>query len=180
MAQVSAAPEKIPGERSVVTRSPAATLALGARLGRLLLPGDFLGLVGELGTGKTLFVRGVAEGAGVDRAQVSSPSFAIISAYRGKLTLHHADLFRVRDYDELYATGFTDLPGADGAIVVEWLDRVPHAAPPEMLLICFENLGGRRRRLCARAIGRRYCDLLKRWISRKAAEAQPERRRARS
>jgi len=180
MAQVGAGPERIQAERSIISRSPAATLALGADLGRLLGPGDFVGLVGELGTGKTLFVRGVAQGAGVDRARVSSPSFAIISAYRGKLNIYHADLFRLRDYDEVYATGFTDLPGADGAMLVEWLDRVPRAAPREMMLVSFENLGGQRRRLSARAVGARYCALLEQWVSRKAAAARRSRQRARS
>src|SRR5215475_13049265 len=118
-------------ESSLFSRSPAETFAFGERLGRLLEPGDFVGLVGELGTGKTLFVRGVAEGAGVDRGRVSSPSFAIISAYRGRLSIYHADLFRLRDYDEVYATGFTDLPDDDGAMLVEWLDRVPRAAPAQ-------------------------------------------------
>ncbi len=180
MGQVGAGPRQIRAERSIISRSPAATLALGVDLGRLLDPGDFVGLVGELGTGKTLFVRGVAEGAGVDRSRVSSPSFAIISAYRGRLTLYHADLFRLRDYDEVYATGFTDLPGSDGAILVEWLDRVPGAAPREMMLVAFENLGGQRRRLSARAVGARYCALLEQWISRRAAAARSSRQRARS
>lgn len=179
MAQVGAGPERIQAERSIISRSPAATLALGADLGRLLGTGDFVGLVGELGAGKTLFVRGVAEGAGVDRARVSSPSFAIISAYRGRLNLYHADLFRLRDYDEVYATGFTDLPG-DGAMLVEWLDRVPRAAPREMMVVSFENLGGQRRRLSARAIGARYCALLEQWLSRRAHAARRSRQRARS
>lgn len=180
MGQVVASPEPAQAESSIISRSPAATLALGAALGRLLDPGDFVGLVGELGAGKTLFVRGVAEGAGVDRSQVSSPSFAIISAYRGRLTLYHADLFRLRDYDEVYATGFTDLPGADGAIVVEWLDRVPRAALREMLLVSFETLGGQRRRLNAQAYGARYCALLQQWLSRRAAATRRSPRRARS
>jgi len=180
MAQVGAGPEQVQAERSFISRSPAATLALGADLGRLLGAGDFVGLVGELGSGKTLFVRGVAEGAGVDPGRVSSPSFAIISVYRGRLNLYHADLFRLRDYDEVYATGFTDLPGADGAMLVEWLDRVPRAAPREMMLLSFENLGGQRRRLSARAFGTRYRALLEQWINRRAAAARRSRQRARS
>lgn len=166
-------------ERSLLSRSPAATRGLGERLGRLLRPGDFIGLVGQLGTGKTVFVRGAAKGAGVDPRQVSSPSFAIISAYVGRLTLYHADLFRLRDYDEVYATGFTDLPGREGAMLVEWIDRVPAAAPREMMLVRFESLGGQRRRVRARAIGPKYCELLDKWISRKGAGASRARRRAR-
>jgi tRNA threonylcarbamoyladenosine biosynthesis protein TsaE len=151
-------------ESNLFSRSPAQTFALGERLGRLLQPGDFVGLVGELGTGKTQFVRGVASGAGIDPAQVSSPSFAIIAAYRGRFALYHADLFRIRDYDEIYATGFTDLPGRDGALVVEWLDRVPRAAPPELLLLSFEDCGGEQRSISARAFGPRYAARLRTWI----------------
>ncbi len=155
-------PEEL--ERCLLSRSPAETFALGERLGRLLEPGDFIGLVGELGTGKTQFVRGVAEGAGVDRAQVSSPSFAIISAYRGRIPLYHADFFRIRDYDETYATGFTDLPGGDAAVLVEWLDRVPSAAPRELLLLSFEDRGGEERSIFVRAFGPRYAERLLSWI----------------
>ena len=151
-------------ESNLFSRSPAETLAFGERLGRLLQPGDFVGLVGELGTGKTQFVRGVAKGAGVEPAQVSSPSFAIIAAYRGRLPLYHADLFRIRDYDEIYATGFTDLPGSDGAVVVEWLDRVPRAAPRELLLLSFEDRGGEQRGIIVRAFGARYAARLRSWI----------------
>jgi tRNA threonylcarbamoyladenosine biosynthesis protein TsaE len=164
MAEVNASNRALQSERTVISHSPAETLALGARLGRLLQPGDFIGLIGELGTGKTQFVRGVADGADVARAQVSSPSFAIVSAYRGRIPIYHADFFRIRDYDEAYATGFTELPGSDGAVLVEWLNRVPRAAPPELLLLSFEDLGGDKRSIGARAFGARYADRLTSWL----------------
>ena len=165
MAEVTAKRPEPESVRCFRSHSPAETLALGERLGRLLEPGDFIGLVGELGTGKTEFVRGVAQGAGVPRAEVSSPSFAIISAYRGRIPIYHADFFRMRDYDEAYATGFTDLPGADGAVLVEWLNRVPGAAPRELLLLSFEDHGEEERIISARAFGPRYLDRLRSWIA---------------
>jgi tRNA threonylcarbamoyladenosine biosynthesis protein TsaE len=119
----------------VLSRSPRATFALGARLGRALLPGDVVGLVGELGAGKTQLVRGACRGAGVPDREVSSPSFAIVATYRGRLPVHHADLYRVSGPDELYATGFGDLVGGEGALLVEWADRVPSALPAERLEI---------------------------------------------
>ncbi len=164
MAEVIASARALKSERTIVSHSPAETFALGARLGRLLQPGDFIGLIGELGTGKTEFVRGVAAGADVAPAQVSSPSFAIVSAYRGRIPIYHADFFRIRDYDEAYATGFTDLPGSDGAVLVEWLNRVPRAAPPQLLLLSFEDGGGDQRSISARAFGSRYADRLGSWI----------------
>ncbi|HEU4383590.1 MAG TPA: tRNA (adenosine(37)-N6)-threonylcarbamoyltransferase complex ATPase subunit type 1 TsaE [Anaeromyxobacteraceae bacterium] len=119
----------------LVSRSARATAALGARLGRLLLPGDSVALTGELGSGKTQLVRGACRGARVPAAQVASPSFAIVATYQGRLPIHHADLYRVGDQDELYGTGFFDLIGSEGALLVEWADRVPGALPPERLEI---------------------------------------------
>ncbi|HYD40630.1 MAG TPA: tRNA (adenosine(37)-N6)-threonylcarbamoyltransferase complex ATPase subunit type 1 TsaE [Anaeromyxobacter sp.] len=118
-----------------VTRSAAGTRALGRRLGSLLEPGDVVALEGDLGAGKTELVRGACAGARVPPAEVSSPSFAIVATYRGRIPVHHADLYRIGDEDELYATGFGDLVGGEGALLVEWADRVPGALPAERLTI---------------------------------------------
>lgn len=115
------------------TRSARETFRLGARLGARLRPGDVVALVGELGAGKTQLVRGTCEGAAVPASEVSSPSFAIVATYHGRIPVHHADLYRIADEDELYATGFFDLVGGDGALLVEWADRVPGALPVERL-----------------------------------------------
>ena len=123
------------------TRSAGATRSLGERLGRLLSDGDVVALVGELGAGKTQFVRGLCRGAGVSDAEVSSPTFAIVATYRGRLQVNHADLYRIGDDDELYATGFHDLVGGPGATVVEWADRVPGALPAERLEIALAHDG---------------------------------------
>ncbi len=117
------------------TRSSRATHALGARLGKLLRPGDVVALVGDLGAGKTQLVRGACAGAGVDEGVVRSPSFAIVASYRGRIPVHHADLYRIADEDELHATGFGDLVGGDGALLVEWADRIPEALPAAKLTI---------------------------------------------
>lgn len=127
------APERAVTRR--ITRSASGTRALGARLGRLLAPGDVIALEGDLGAGKTQLVRGACEGAEVPAHEVSSPSFAIVATYRGRLPVHHADLYRIGDEDELYGTGFGDLVGGDGALLVEWADRIPGALPAERLTI---------------------------------------------
>jgi tRNA threonylcarbamoyladenosine biosynthesis protein TsaE len=118
-----------------LSRSAASTRALGRRLGSLLRPGDVVALEGDLGAGKTELVRGVCAGARVPAREVSSPSFAIVATYRGRLPVHHADLYRIGDEDELYGTGFGDLVGAEGALLVEWADRIPGALPRERLTI---------------------------------------------
>ena len=123
----------------VTTRSARATAALGERLGRALRPGDVVALLGELGAGKTQLVRGICRGARVPEREVASPTFAIVASYRGRLPVHHADLYRVADEDELHATGFFDLLGGDGAVLVEWADRVPGALPGERLEVRLEH-----------------------------------------
>ena len=121
------------------TRSARATFELGVLLGAALQPGDVVALVGELGAGKTQLVRGICRGAGVPESEVSSPSFAIVATYRGRLPVHHADLYRVADEDELRAIGFEELVGGDGVLVVEWADRAPGALPPERLDVRLEH-----------------------------------------
>ncbi len=118
-----------------MSRSAAETRALGRKLGALLRPGDVVALEGDLGAGKTELVRGACAGAQVPLEEVSSPSFAIVASYRGRVPVHHADLYRIADEDELYGTGFGDLVGGDGALLVEWADRIPGALPPERLVI---------------------------------------------
>lgn len=143
--------------------SARSTYALGARLGRLLEPGDVVALVGDLGAGKTQLVRGACSGAGVDEGAVSSPSFAIVATYRGRIPVHHADLYRIADEDELFATGFGDLVGGDGALLVEWADRIPGALPPERLTIRLVH--GRRvseRRIELEGVGPRHAELARR------------------
>lgn len=148
----------------VITRSAEETRALGLKLGAGLRSGDFVGLAGELGAGKTQLARGVAEGAGVNPADVSSPTFSIVQSYQGKdVTLHHADLYRLRGEDELYATGFYDLVGA---ILVEWIDQVPSAMPEESLRIELTVVDSQTRRLSALARGERHQALLVAWLGR--------------
>ena len=136
-------------------RSPNEMRRLGECLGKLLQSGDFVGLVGDLGAGKPVLTRGIAAGAGVAESEVASPTFAIVYPYRGRIPLHHADLYRLADVDELYATGFFDLLG-QGATVVEWIDRVPEAMPPERLVVHIARSGDRARKLSLDAQGERH------------------------
>ena len=149
------------GPRALVTRSAAATYRLGEQLGALLEPGHLVALVGDLGAGKTQLTRGACAGAGVAPGDVSSPTFAIVQTYRGRLPVHHADLYRLGDLDELYATGFMDLLGGEGALLVEWADRISGWLPPEHLLVSLEEVAGHpsSRRITLRASGARHLAL---------------------
>ncbi len=131
---------------STTTATAEETEALGEAIGNALCGGEFVGLVGDLGAGKTAFVRGVARGAGVPpEARVSSPTFALVNEYAGgRVRLCHADLYRVRDAEELYDAGFYDLVGAEAALFVEWLDQVRDVAPRERLVVRIDKTPGGR------------------------------------
>ena len=134
----------------MVTNSPAETEAEGERLGGLLRQGDLLLLKGDLGAGKTTFVRGVARGAG-SSAHVASPTFQLVRVYPGRLQLAHVDLYRVEAGGQLADLGLDELLD-QGAVVVEWGDRLEAA---EAALLSIEHLGGDRRRLrVERELGR--------------------------
>jgi tRNA threonylcarbamoyladenosine biosynthesis protein TsaE len=125
---------------SLETSSPEETEAAGEELGRRLRHGDLVLLRGELGAGKTTFVRGIARGCG-SVAPVASPTFQLVRLYPGRLQLAHVDLYRLEKGDELRDLGLDELLDV-GAVVVEWGDRLAGA---EAAMISIEHLGGDRR-----------------------------------
>lgn len=154
------------------SRAPEDTFALGQALGRALAPGDFVALIGELGAGKTQLARGVAEGAGAPVDDVSSPTYAILQTYRGRLRLHHADLYRLRTEADLYATGYFDLLGDPAAAcLVEWAEQIPGAIPEQALILRLtKGPGADERTLTAESRG--GSTLAARWL---AAVSAPQR-----
>lgn len=112
-----------------VTRSEAETMAVAQAFAQTLTGGDVVLLAGNLGAGKTAFVRGLAAGLGIDPTEVSSPTFTIVHEYRGgRLTLFHADLYRL----EQAATediGLEEMGVKDGVLAIEWPDRLTHTLP---------------------------------------------------
>lgn len=133
--------------------SPDETRRLGERLGALLLSGDVVLLSGELGAGKTTFVQGVARGLGFD-GSVSSKSFVIMGEYAGRITLYHADLYRLEDPAQVQDLALDEL-AADGVLIVEWPERAEYVLPPEHLLVRFEVTSADRRVLRLEASGKR-------------------------
>jgi len=126
--------------REEVTSSPAETERAGELLGRRLRIGDVVLLTGELGAGKTTFVRGVAVGAG-SVAPVASPTFQLVRIYPGRVQVAHVDLYRVGDAAELRDLGLDELAD-EGAVVVEWGERLQFDGAAR---IDIEHLGGERR-----------------------------------
>jgi tRNA threonylcarbamoyladenosine biosynthesis protein TsaE len=112
-----------------VTASEEETQAVARELAATLRAGDVLLLSGDLGAGKTTFVRGLAEGLGINPREVSSPTFTIVHEYRGnRLTLYHADLYRLERAatDDL---GLEEIGVKDGVLAIEWPDRLSHHLP---------------------------------------------------
>jgi len=151
-------------EATLESSSADESFALGERLGAALRPRDFVGLSGQLGAGKTLFARGVAKGTGAPLEDVSSPTYSIVQSYPGRVTLHHADLYRLTSEDELYATGYFDLLESDGAMLVEWIEQVKGAAPDDALLVRLEVIAPESRRFEITATGPKSVALLDRWL----------------
>ena len=123
-----------------ISNSPADTEREGMLLGERLRAGDVVLLTGELGAGKTTFVRGVARGTG-SNAPVASPTFQLVRIYPGRLRLAHVDLYRVENDAELRDLGLEEL-ATEGAVVVEWGERLEVDGAAH---VDFEHLGGDRR-----------------------------------
>ncbi|HKV88928.1 MAG TPA: tRNA (adenosine(37)-N6)-threonylcarbamoyltransferase complex ATPase subunit type 1 TsaE [Candidatus Dormibacteraeota bacterium] len=126
--------------REQITSTPAETEAAGELLGESLLTGDIVLLTGDLGAGKTTFVRGVARGTG-STAHVASPTFQLVRIYPGRVQLAHIDLYRIEATSELAELGIEELAD-QGAIVVEWGERIAVGGAASIQI---EHLGGDRR-----------------------------------
>ena len=112
------------------TESEEQTSAVARELAGGLAAGDVVLLEGNLGAGKTAFVRGLADGLGIDISEVSSPTFTLVHEYRGgRLTLYHVDLYRL-DRAATEDLGLEELGVADGVLAVEWPDRLTHPLTP--------------------------------------------------
>ncbi len=136
-------------EQEVLLGSPQATRQFAKRLGSRLEPGSVLALCGGLGSGKTTFMKGLAEGLGVDQsADVKSPTFVLMHIYEGRVPVAHFDLYRLESKAEIETLGLEDfLNNSDVVTCVEWADRTPENFPPETYWLFFEVVGENKRRL---------------------------------
>lgn len=114
--------------------SEKMTRKIGEKLGEKLMPGAVIALSGELGAGKTVFARGVAQGLGV-AGVVNSPSFVIMNLYQGRLELYHFDFYRLMDEEELQELGLEEYFYAGGVALIEWADKFPGVLPATRLEI---------------------------------------------
>ena len=141
-------------------KNSLATESLGQAVGRAAADGDVICLTGDLGAGKTLFTKGVAEALGVAAEDVTSPTFAIMNVYDGgRLQVRHFDLYRLNRPEELEDIGFAEYAGGDGVTLIEWAELFADQLPDEYLQVLITKEGDGRRAVLS-AKGRRYEELL--------------------
>lgn len=135
----------------VTTDSQHETQALGATIASLLPRGSVVGLYGDLGTGKTHLVKGIAEGLGLSPKTVRSPTFTILHSYtEGDRPLYHFDAYRVQTPDEFVELGFEEYLAGSGLTCIEWADRVETLLPDTTLRLTLTHVGPSQRRITLR------------------------------
>lgn len=131
----------------MTTHGEKETQAVAEDLGRRFVGGEVVLLSGELGAGKTVFVRGLARGVGADPTEVSSPTFVLLTSHAGRLTLHHADLYRLAGDGDEVELGLEELPGPDGVLAVEWAERLSRKLWGSTIRVHLAHAGDDRRRI---------------------------------
>jgi tRNA threonylcarbamoyladenosine biosynthesis protein TsaE len=156
--------------------SAEETVRMGEVLGGLLLPGDVVALCGELGSGKTVLVRGIAAGLGCAASEVHSPSFTLINEYRcrrggsdsgagrERWYLIHVDLYRIRSEDEIPGIGWDEYVGSRHVMAVEWADRALHWLPRDHVRVTLEAQERDRRRMWVEGTGARSAQVVRGWV----------------
>ena len=154
-------------KKRVISKSPTTTVELGKHLGALLRGGEVLGLMGELGAGKTMFVKGLAKGLGVaNHHPVNSPSFVLLREYKGRVPLYHFDAHRLTggpaDLLRLeQEIGLEEYFYGKGVSVMEWADRIEPLLPKEYLRIEFHHSRENERMITFHPKGARYEEIVK-------------------
>jgi len=138
----------------IVSESVADTIRIGAKIAKYLHRGDILCLFGDLGSGKTVFVKGLASGLGVKKNKIISPSFILLCQYLdGRLPLYHLDLYRLKALPDIYSLGYEDYLYADGVSVIEWPQRFKYLLPEKYLKVEFLIKSDTKRRIKFSGVG---------------------------
>jgi tRNA threonylcarbamoyladenosine biosynthesis protein TsaE len=137
-------------------KSEADTFRLGAALAEHLPDGSVVALLGTLGAGKTRLVQAIAEGCGIERRHVVSPTFVLIHEYPGDRMIYHIDAYRLKDEDEFLELGPEEYFESDGITLIEWADRVEACLPRERLEVRIEVTGAETREFVLVAHGEKY------------------------
>jgi tRNA threonylcarbamoyladenosine biosynthesis protein TsaE len=138
-----------------------ATIEFGELLGRYLTAGDVVGLIGDLGAGKTQFAKGLALGLGVsDQYHITSPTYTIINEYPGRIPLYHFDLYRIDGVSEFEDLGYEEYFNGRGVTVIEWADKMTDLLPDERIEVYIHCLEGDIRLLEIKGLGNHYKSII--------------------
>ena len=150
----------------LVTHSPEETQEVGRVLGCAITSGDLLALTGDLGSGKTCLVQGIARGMGVPASEyVRSPTFVLLNVYQGRRPLFHMDCYRMGHPDELEDLGYRDIFFGQGVVAVEWADRARAFLPADCLDVGLRFLDETRREMVLQSAGVRFEGRLESWAA---------------
>lgn len=138
------------------------TINLGKRIAKLLKPSDVVALIGELGSGKTTFTKGLALGLGIKSAdKVLSPSFVLLKEYKGRIPLYHFDLYRLDKIEQLEQLGYEEYFYGQGVSAIEWAEKAKALLPAEYLKIKFFHKKINERLIKITGLGAKYKGLIK-------------------
>ncbi len=145
---------------TVTSHSEEETWALAKHLAGHLKAGDIVCLYGDLGSGKTTFTKGLAQGLKIKMNKVHSPTFTLMNIYEGKRPLYHFDLYRMDDIKEILNIGYEEFLFGDGIAVVEWADKLKSLLPEEFMEVRFSHAGENERTITLCPHGEQYSVLL--------------------
>ena len=129
-----------------VSKSVNATEEFAFHLAKELRAGDVLAFKGDLGAGKTAFVRGLAKHLSPD-AMVSSPTFSLVNDYTDTIPFYHFDMYRITTMDDLYSTGFFDYLDMGAILAIEWSENIEFALPAETITVSIERIDDNKRNI---------------------------------
>lgn len=144
-----------------ITKSPEETQKIAETIGKHIPKDTVLTMYGDLGSGKTTFVQGLAKGLEVpDDYYITSPTYSIINEYPGRLPFYHMDLYRISDFDELYEIGFEEILEQEGVIAIEWPERLPEDFFKSYIKIDMEIMESDSRKISVITYGLKLPDLI--------------------
>lgn len=142
--------------RKFISKSAEETIDLGEYLAKLFQEGDIICFFGDLGSGKTTFIKGIAKGLKIGHAKVNSPTFVLMNIYHGRLPLFHFDLYRLDDIEGINSIGYEEFLYDGGVSVIEWADKLGALLPDEYLKIDLKHKKINERVIQLSARGSRY------------------------
>lgn len=143
----------------IISHSSEQTKLIGKEIGKITFRGCVIALCGELGSGKTVFAKGLAEGLGVD-SFITSPTFVLINEYSGRYPFYHFDVYRIRAED-MHELGYEEYFYGDGVTAIEWAQKISDLLPEEHLRIDFEYISESERQISLAGYGENYVNLIK-------------------